>query len=179
MYGRCQKPISKSWLALQCHYISYTICTSRPSLNAVNPRFLISDLLVALLLCLGHSDVEDAVLKLGLDLVLVDNARKDAAARELAVGPLAHPVPGRRPRGCLRLASLAAGLSSLLPTAIPALDHPGHLRRLKQTSVALGVAALSAAAHHEGLLVGELNPDVLGRHAGQLGRPRTSSQPPP
>ena len=130
-----------------------------------------SNFLAASLLGLGHSDIEETVLELGLDLVLIDGGREAEDAGELAIGPLTEPVPGLW-LFCFLAAflALALGYSRALLGAFTALNLLALFGCPEQGRVALGVLTLRVAAHHECLVVGELDLNVLGRDTGQLTR---------
>lgn len=112
-------------------------------------RLLDGDLLAGVSSSLGYDQGEDAVLKAGLDVLLVDARWESKGAVEFAHGALADPE---------------ARLVVLL------LDH-----FLALTLCLLGFAgfrgvvfALGAALDHKSLRVGELNVDVLLRDAREF-----------
>ena len=103
------------------------------------------------------------MLQLGLDGILVDARRETEHPREFAKRPLAAPVFGLRLVVALLLAVL---LGLRLLVLLPGPFNPHRLRR--QRRIALSVRALGMAADDQGLRVGELDDDVLARHARQL-----------
>lgn len=106
---------------------------------------------------LGHGDGQDAVLQAGADVLLVDACREGEGTVELADGALADPVFGLVVVVVVRLLHLLALAVVGGGVVLVAL---ARLRRV--------VLALGAALDDEGLVVGELDLDVLLRDAGQL-----------
>lgn len=116
-------------------------------------RLLDGDLLGGRNSRLGNDDRENAVLQVGLDIVLVDTAGEGKGALELANRALAGPVA-------------VAGLVGL--GLVASLGHSAIIITGGLVGVSGVVLALGATLHDQGVGVGELNTDVLLGNAGQL-----------
>lgn len=118
---------------------------------------------------LGRYDAENPVLERSLDIILVDARREAERAVEFAVGAFSHPISGFI--ALLRLSDLA-GASGGRDLTVPAillfvLDRD-FLRLGLVAAGAVRGLAVDAAAHDQGVRVGEFNVDVFAVEAGQF-----------
>lgn len=142
------------------------------------------------LLGLGNNNAQDAILKLGRDVVLIDTSGEVEAARELAEGALGEPVLGLITGLLLDLLGLlvvgdfgalvSLGLGLILNLGVVRVlvliviltlgNGASGLGALDETSwrSAGSVCALSLAADGHGLRISEFDVDVLLGHAGEL-----------